>query len=34
MMLKAAFIICETMIPGEHFAILLLKIGSMAAEGL
>ena len=32
-MLKVAFIICETSIFWLHFAILLLKIGSMAAEG-
>ena len=30
-MLKVAFIICETSIFWLHFAILLLKIGSMAA---
>ena len=31
---KAAFmVVCKTMVSGEHFAVLLLKIGSMATEG-
>ena len=31
---KAAFmVVCKTMVSGEHFAVLLLKIHSMATEG-